>query len=279
MIRVDPILFSNVSTAIQRTANLTGGAVRGLPNGIVIEGLKGINSFNSEMAEAQKEFNQGRVQSSLQRVRQMEMTFNGIAGRWNSTVGSIVTSARQGKNNLSIQKLNEVKNAQAKMQQLTGPVTKTFRDLITALDHAVSNEDDKSDAQHTIDSPPQSDAPASNETESESADRQVRVDGATAHREETPDPNLLERFAEKYQYGPRLRVEAGADGKARVRPKIESGQFYFMQGIDPPAVVRVRDVQRQSVIVFDSRRSLEVAIDSGELKRLLREGIWLLQPR
>ncbi|MCM2373132.1 hypothetical protein [Aporhodopirellula aestuarii] len=288
LIRVDPILFSNVSTAIQRTAHLTGGAVRGLPGGNVIEGLKGINSFNSEMAEAQKEFNQGRPQSALQRVRQMEMTFNGIAGRWNSMVGSIITSARQGKTNLSLQKLNEVKNAQAKMQQLTGPVTKTFRDLISALDHAVSNESDESETESGQDRDTHEQKIADGQAEEASvAGDEGEISGnesqpsepAAIQRPQTPDPNLLERFAEKYHYGPKLRIEVDADRKVRIRPKLESGQFYFMEGLEPPSVVRVREVHRQSVVIYDSRASVEVSLDAAEIKRLLDKGIWLLEPR
>ncbi|EMI42840.1 hypothetical protein [Rhodopirellula sp. SWK7] len=278
MIRVDSILFSNVSTAIQRTANLTGGAVRGLPGGNVIEGLKGINSFNSELAEAQKEFNQGRAQSSLQRVRQMEMTFNGISGRWNSMVGSIIASARQGKMNLSLQKLNEVKNAQAKMQQLTGPVNKTFRDLISALDHAVSNEGHASDGETTSDDDANSPSLGTSEDPNQTTDENSST-ASVPTPPETPDPNLLERFAEKYQYGPKLKIETGADRKARIRPKIESGQFYFMNGIDPPGVVRVREVQRQSIVIYDSRHGAEASIDAAALKRLLDAGIWLLEPK
>jgi hypothetical protein len=283
MLRVDTILFSNVTTAVQRTANLTGGPVRGLPGGAVVEGLKGTNSFNAEMAEAQKEYHQGRLQSALQRVRQMEMQFNGIAGRWNGTVGSIISSARTGKLSLPVQKLNELKNAQAKMQQLTNPVNKTFRDLINALDHAVCSQGhtdnveaiEDSNIHETPSSPviaSDAEAPVASTVESKS---DLHTQEA-ATEEPSPAPELLGQFAGKYLFGTKLRVELDSNRKARLSPKLEEGQFYFLQGTEPPRVVRVREVQRASVLVYDPLSATEQLIDAAELKRLLRSGIWSL---
>ncbi len=285
MLRVDTILFSNVTTAVQRTANLTGGPVRGLPGGAVVEGLKGTNSFNAEMAEAQKEYHQGRLQSALQRVRQMEMQFNGIAGRWNGTVGSIISSARTGKLSLPVQKLNELKNAQAKMQQLTNPANKTFRDLINALDHAVCAQGhiDHDDAIEKkvvdVDETPLSSVTASNAETPVVSIVESRSDlqpHEAATEEPSPKPELLGRFAGKYLFGPKLRVELDTNRKARVSPKLEEGQFYFLQGAEPPRVVRVREVQRACVVVYDPLSATEQLIDAAELKRLLRTGIWSL---
>src|SRR6056297_2648987 len=154
MLRVDPSLFSNVVTAVQRTGHLPGGAVRGLPGGVSVEGLRGVDSFASEIADAKKEFELGRVHSSLQRVRQLEMQFGSIVGRWNATVSTVVASARQGKQGLSLQKLQEVKNAQAKMRSLTSPATKTFRDLVTALEHYVAAGGHVSDQESAATAPP-----------------------------------------------------------------------------------------------------------------------------
>ena len=55
MISVEPALFSNIIITVQRTNSLAGGSVSGLPNGVVIEGLKGVSSFGSDISEAQKE--------------------------------------------------------------------------------------------------------------------------------------------------------------------------------------------------------------------------------
>ena len=140
MISVEPALFSNIIITVQRTNSLAGGSVSGLPNGVVIEGLKGVSSFGSDIAEAQKEYELGRIRSALDRIRQIETQFNGIAGRWSAQVNQVVSSARQGRQQLSIQKLNEVKNAQTKMQQLVGPASKSFQDLVCAMEHAVSSE-------------------------------------------------------------------------------------------------------------------------------------------
>ena len=139
MQHVDPSLFSNVVAAVQRTNSLPGGAVRGLPGGMVIEGLQGASAFGSDIAEAKKELELGRVHAALARVRQVEAQFSGMAGRWSGNVSSIISSTQQGKQKLPLQKLNEAKNAQAKMQQLLGPATKAFRDLTSALDQAVAS--------------------------------------------------------------------------------------------------------------------------------------------
>jgi len=284
MLRVDTILFSNVTTSIQRTANLTGGAVRGLPGGNVIEGLKGINSFQSEMAEAQKEFHQGRLSSALARVRQMEMNFNGIAGRWNGSVGSILSAARSGKMNLSLQKLNEVKNAQAKMQQLTGPVNKTFRDLISALDHAAMSDtssgptpaaEERSENEDNANEDSVTKESAAEESNTDTKDS----DASPSPTSDAPDPNLLGDFAGKYVYGAKLRVRKDAAGKARLEPKLEKGGFYFFQGWQSPGVIRIREIHRQNVVVFDPRRGTELSIDPAETKRLIQAGIWRLEPR
>ncbi len=270
MLRVDPSLFANVVTSVQRTGNLTGGSVRGLPNGVVIEGLKGVNSFSSDIAEAQKEFRLGRVRSALERVKQMETQFNGIAGRWNASVGSVISSARQGRQQLSIQKLNEVKSAQTKMQQLTGPASKAFLDLVSALEHAVAmegreTEDFKADADDRTDSDT---VEVSNDPDG--------ADSSVERADDTPDHNLLSSFAENYDYGARLEIRKEAGKKARIVPRLEKDQFYFFAGLDPPRVVRVRELKRQSVIVFDTRVSCELLIEADELKELIGEGIWIL---
>ena len=93
MLRVDTALFSNVVTAVQRTGNLPGGAVRGLPNGVSIEGLKGVDSFAAAVADAKREFELGRIHNAAQQIRQLETQFNSIAGRWNATADAMIVLA------------------------------------------------------------------------------------------------------------------------------------------------------------------------------------------
>jgi len=298
VLRVDKALFSNVVTAVQRTANLPGGAVRNLPGGASIEGMKGVESFSAEVADAKKEFELGRVHNSLARIRQIEMQFNSIAGRWNAQAGGVLASARQGKQAVPLQKLNEVKNAQAKMRQLTAPATKSFRDLITALEHAVASqgdaEKDSSKEVRTTDEQSPSTATTTARSSTRQAPRnedavdedavddeqpsasQQSVDAAP--KEEVPDLASLGKFADKYRFGPKLQVKVGESRKRHLSPKLEQGRFYFVQGMQPPTVVRVREIRSQAVLVYDALHGNETLIDSFRLRTLLGRGIWLLTP-
>ena len=252
VLRVDTALFSNVVTSVQRTANLPGGAVRNLPGGASIEGMKGVESFAAEVADAKKEFELGRLHNALARVRQIEMQFNSIAGRWNAQAGGILASARQGKQAVPAQKLNEVKNAQAKMRQITAPATKSFRDLITALEHAVASQSDAG-----------------------------KDSGGDSKKTDNDSPSLessLGKFADKYQLGPKLEIKISAGRKRHISPKLEEGCFYFIQGIQPPTVVRVREIRSKSVLVYDALHGNETLLDSVRLRTLLGQGIWLLTP-
>lgn len=291
VLRVDKALFSNVVTAVQRTANLPGGAVRNLPGGASIEGMKGVESFSAEVADAKKEFELGRVHNSLARIRQIEMQFNSIAGRWNAQAGGVLASARQGKQAVPLQKLNEVKNAQAKMRQLTAPATKSFRDLITALEHTVASqgdaEKDPSKEVRATDEQSTSTATARSSTrqairnedaadEEQPSASQQSVDAAP--KEEVPGLSLLGKFADKYRFGPKLQVKVGDNRKRHLSPKLEQGRFYFVQGMQPPTVVRVREIRSQAVLVYDALHGNETLIDSFRLRTLLGRGIWLLTP-
>ena len=267
MIRLESSHFANVIGAVQRTGSLTGGAVRGLPNGVVIGGLTGINSFPSAISEAQKEFQLGRPRTSLERIRQLETSFNGLVGRWNSTVMSLIAGAKQGRQGIPLQKLNEVKNAQTRMQQLTGPVSKAFRDLVTALEQEITmdghesagTKDDRDDDGSDPKTTPSTSRPAA------------------ASEDETPDLNSLGSFAANYRYGTKLHVQRGEDKKRRIKPRIEKHGFYFVAGLDPPRVVRVNELQAKAVLVFDTLRSSEVTIDANQLLRLIKQGIWTLE--
>jgi hypothetical protein len=274
MIRVDPSHFSNVIGTVQRTGSLTGGAVRGLPNGVVIAGLTGINSFASGIAEAQKEFQRGRIQASLERIRQIEIQFNGIVSRWDSTVMSLISAAKQGRQQLPLQKLNEVKNAQTRMQQLSGPASKAFRDLVTALEYTVASEGRESSAAER-------DAAASEpskETDVASDPEQALASSGpgVVSEDETPDANALGSFAANYRCGPKLQLQRDGDKKTHIVPKLKKDTFYFVASFDPPRVIRVKELQKKAILVIDSLQSAEAMIEARELSGLVKQGIWVL---
>lgn len=280
MIRVDAALFSNVSSAVQRTANLTGGSVSGLPGGVVIGGLQGVTSFSADLVDAHTEFKLGRRRTALERVKQIESQFNGIASRWNGTVNSLISSARTGKQGMSTQKLNEVKSAQAKMVQLTGPATKCFRDLITALEHEVALEGHDSKDEDDVDSANAEHVNAGPTTAVEPVDQDSRsVTPVKPVEEVEVDADDLGRFADKYSVGPRLAIQKQVDGPARLVPNLEAGRFYFCKGLEPPAVIRVRELERSGVLILDTSRSQERFVDSRTLKTWIKSGTWILIPR
>lgn len=280
MLQVDASLFANVSTTLQRTRSLTGGAVRGLPNGVVLEGLHGVSGFGSDITEAQKEFELGRVRSSLERIKQIEMQFNGIAGRWNSTASGILSSARQGQQKVSIQKLNEVKAAQTKMQQLTNPAIKALRDLVSALEHAVTQEGHQENERRK-EPPDHAHVPPQEHSSSISEDgvlKEALSTGSEAQTgsPDTPSTDLLGRFASHYGFGQRLKIIKNQSGKSSLRPAFQNGHFYLLAGAKPPRVVRVRELNQSSLVVYDTRVSAEILIEMNELKDLLHKGIWEL---
>ena len=268
MIQLETAHFSNVIGAIQRTSSLTGGAVRGLPSGVVIDGLPGVASFASAISEAQKEFQLGRVRSSLERIRQLETSFNGIVGRWNSTAMTVISSARQGRQGIPLAKLNEVKNAQTRMQQLIRPAEKAFRDLVTALEHEITMEGRtsvaKENASENNDASEKNDA-SENQSPTEAANNQT--------------PVLPEDFATEYQVDAKLAVQQGDDKVTRVVPPFETGQHYFLAGLDPPRVIRIDAIKKSSLQAFDTLKAIDSIIKAPQIIKLLRQGVWLLKDR
>ena len=282
MLRVDTALFSNVVTAVQRTGNLPGGAVRGLPNGVSIEGLKGVDSFAAGVADAKREFELGRIHNASQQIRQLENQFNSIVGRWNATVTTIVSSARQGRNQLPLQKLNEVKNAQSKMRQVISPAVKSFRDLVTALEFVIASggttDEPTPDTQdETPDAQDETPKPSVSEAIEGLQPKPPKV--VASGQPSLPTGLTLEmlgKFADKYQFGPKLAMRTNDSGKRYLSPKLEVGKFYFCKGLNPPAVVRVREVQSQAIVFFDALAARESMMSSAQLQELLGKGIWLL---
>jgi hypothetical protein len=277
MLQVDSSLFANVIISVQRTSALPGGVVSGLPNGLVIEGLKGVNSFGSDVAEAQKEYELGRIRSALSRVQQIETQFSGILGRWNASAGTVLTSGRQSQQKLSLQKINEVKNAQTKMQLLAGPATKSFRDLITALEHAISIEG------HVSEDETQDESKSKNESHNLIAAAEPPANESFQPSEglpqiNHPDPNLLGRYALTYRFDSRIEKKRTENNKSYLEPKLQVDQFYFLTGKQPPRVVRIRRLDRSQIIVLDTYLNRDVTIDTIEIRQLLEQGMWLLQP-
>lgn len=126
--------FSLVLAAVQRTERLPGGEIRGLPGGRAISGVAGLQTFAVQLAEAEKEYQQGRFRSAYDRVKYLEAKFNASAGQWNARVGSLVADIRQGKQLKNLEKLKDLKAAQISMQRLISPTQKAFQDLATSLD-------------------------------------------------------------------------------------------------------------------------------------------------
>ncbi len=129
--------FSLVVTAIQRTERLPGGEIRGLPSGRAISGLSGLRGFPVELSEAEREFQQGRYRSSLDRVVQLETRFAAIAAQWESTTTSLIADIRRGQQLSNLEKLKALKAAQISMQRLVSPVRKSFQDLRASLEQDV----------------------------------------------------------------------------------------------------------------------------------------------
>lgn len=126
--------FSQALAAVRRTETLPGGDIRGLPNGRVISGLKGLHTFAVDLAEAEKECQQGRFRAALDRVRQLETRFLTIATQWDLATGSLIADVRCGKQIKNLEKLKDLKAAQMNMQRLVSPAQKVLQDLATSLD-------------------------------------------------------------------------------------------------------------------------------------------------
>lgn len=257
MIQLDVSHFSNVIGAVQRTSSLTGGAVRGLPGGVVIDGLQGVSSFAASISEAQKEYQLGRTRTSLERIKQLENQFNGLSGSWNSTVMSVISGARQGRQAIPQQKLNEVKNAQTRMQQLMGPVNKSFRDLVTALEHEITMEGYESERGE------------SESCESESEDSMPKT-----RDNQTPPQECLAELSSTHHFGEKLQLARKETGKTHITPAFKPGEIYFFSGNAPQQLQRLSKVNQKSILVQNPSGSDENEIDGGLLLSLIKRGIW-----
>jgi hypothetical protein len=100
-----------------------------------------------------------------------------------------------------------------------------------------------------------------------------------APREQTPDLNQLGSYMAHYRFGEKLTIQKGPDNVARLVPQLEKGNFYFASGFDPPRVFRVRELQRGSVILYDTLQGGDVLLEGSELKAQLQHGIWSLAPK
>ncbi|MCD0463723.1 hypothetical protein [Roseiconus lacunae] len=249
MIQLEAAQFSNLTNAVQRTGSLTGGAVRGLPNDVVIDGLPGVQSYPSSIAEAQKEFELGRARTALERVRQLETSFNTVLSQWNGTVNMVISGAKQGHQAISAGKLNEVRNAQTRMQTLVGPAVKAFRDLITALEFEI-----------TLEGHQQGD---------DGESRDAGCDGPSI-------PSLPAPFDEGYEIQTQLRLEHDDNKKTRVVPQFQTRQFYLFATDDGGRVVRVDELRKSSLHVYDFSLAEHVDLSAKQIVTQIKRGTWEL---
>ena len=135
MKRTDSSSFSHVLAAVQRTERLPGGDIRGLPNGQVLGGLKGLQSIHVDLAEAESDCRQERFRDAQDRVKKLEVQFVSASARWESFTVSLIANIRQGKQLQNLEKLKALKAAQINMQRLVATAQKAFQDLVTSLDH------------------------------------------------------------------------------------------------------------------------------------------------
>ena len=274
MKRKDASHFSHVLAAVQRTGSLPGGAIRGLPNGNNIDGLQGIHTFALQIADSQKEFQLGRVRSALEQIKQLEVHFDCIANRWNSSISSLISDIRQGKQLKNLEKLKELKAGQIRMQQLVSSAPKAFQDLVSALDHdAIAKGREPADENCES-------APRNQGTQWFSVEE---PNVTPAHSRQTassdnwkPEASVLGRYAFNYQCGPKLQLTRDAEKKVGVVPKLEHGKFYFLAGLEPPRVIRIRELQPRGILVYDTHRLQETTPTTNEFADLIRKGVWVL---
>lgn len=267
MKRTEVSHFSHVLGAVQRTGRLPGGSVRGLPNGRSVDGLHGFHSFALEISEAQREWQLGRARSAHERIKQLEFQFNGIAGRWDSSVSSLISDIRQGKQLKNLEKLKELKAAQIKMQQLISNARKAFQDLVTALDHdAIAKVRESGGGQ------PETRFVASQDPSVSPADSRP----TEVSRDLTPDAKELGSFAANYRCGAKLQLASNEHEGFRIVPELEAGKFYYLAGLKPPRVIRIRELRREVILVFDTIQLHEATLTTNELADFVRKGIWVL---
>lgn len=274
MKRTDLSHFSHVLAGVQRTGSLPGGSIRGLPNGVVIDGLQGFHSFALEIAEAQRDLKLGRVRSALERIKQLEIQFNGIANQWDSSISALIADVRQGKQLKNLEKLKELKAARLRMQQLVSPARKAFQDLVTVLNNdAIAMSRQSPDV--SLETPRREHATKSDALQ----DPKVTLAEARPNKisgDETPDADALGSFASNYRCGPKLRLARDANEKLDVASELERGKFYYLAGLEPPRVVRIRELQPKVILVFDTLRLHEATLTTNEFADLIPKGVWVL---
>ncbi|MEM6688519.1 MAG: hypothetical protein AAF664_03770 [Planctomycetota bacterium] len=290
MLTLEATHFSNVGLAVSRSGTLPGGSLRGLPGGIVIDGLPGVGGFSGDLNDALNEYRCGRIQTALQRVRQLESQFGGIASRWEANVGGLLGGARQGNQQLSLQKINELRSAQTKMRMLTGPAIKSFRDLVTALEHEVSRVSDGAQPSNGDQDVQSKDLDPANGAKTELSAEELKNDHTSPGNrgvkpvkprtqtplQETPPLEEIGHFASNYRFGRKLGVKRNESGKSYVSPAFQEGGFYFLETAEPSRVIRVRELIASGLVIRDNHLQADRLIDKSELKTLLNGGIWEL---
>ena len=267
--------FSHVLAAVQRTLRLPGGEIRGLPNGKSIDGLQGLHNFPLDLSEAQKEFQAGRIRSSLDRTKQLEIHFHAVANRWDSSIYALINDIRQGKQLKNLEKLKELKAAQLRMQQLVSPARKAFQDLVTALDHDATNKSrDSGESLHRSGMEKQHRPDARFEVES---NHEPTSRPSKPEFDSQPSLDELGAFADNYNFGSKIVVVDSMGGHQRFSPEVVPGMFYFASSLEPPRVIRIRSLDRGTLVVFDTFASREVVIRVSEFAELVSDGVWVLE--
>lgn len=201
-LEIDMALFLNVITSVQRTANLRGGEIQGLPNAQVIRGLSGVGSIPSAINEAKVSAEQNDFKKALDTVRLQSNAFESIVSRWVADVSRIASQGRMpGRNQMSMQKIQEVTSARTNMQQATSPASRAFQNLIQALEQA-----------YTI---------QSREKKLVLTPEQIKE-----HLSQHGNAILEEIVREHFDMGDKLSVTV--DGlSVKIRPRLEKGAYYY----------------------------------------------------
>jgi hypothetical protein len=160
------------------------------------------------------------------------------------------------------------------MLQLVGTARKTFQDLVTALGHsALAKARESDDRHHELST---RDASAKPVAEQDPKETPAQPRSAELKVDQAPDENALGSFLANYQFGPKLHVEGDVESGMSIVPDLEKDKFYFIAGVDPPRVVRIRELNQEDILVFDTLGSHEALIAKEELTDLIEKGVWVL---
>ena len=250
-LQVDMALFLNVTTSVQRTANLRGGEIQGLPNNQVIRGLLGVSSIPTAINEAKVDAEKGEFKKALDTIRQQSNTFDGIVSRWLADVSRIASQGRlPGRNQMSMQKIQEVTSARTNMQQATSPVSRAFQNLIQALEQA-----------YTIQS-----------REKKQYITPEQLKNYLAEHGNSLDEDTVRDY---FEIGDKLT--AGIEGRSvRIRPRLIKDGYYYFSKTRFTAIYAGASKNKNPQFI-DPASDQPVDLTTGDLVRMIQEdGLWPL---